>query len=647
MTAVVLETNFFLIIIFTLIVMYWFATMSEVKMGSHKKAFQMVSLFIMLACVCRIGCVYMDYSFEINHEKQEALAFVHMAYLSFLMVAYSVYGFLCLCFLNYNVRMKRRVLVVYFAPCAIAVLMVMISGLTGWVFYIDPLMGYRHGSLHFIISIIPVIYCIPGMLQLIYMRKYLPQNLVYATIATSIGFVFGIGVYLLTGSKPIMLGTIVLIVLLQLFSVLFYDSFWDEASKTLNAMAFQFFVKKCMDRKKQIEVIIVQMAGFSYFCNTKEKDLIEEVCKSIVSDLKSISKLNTIYYLDNGAFAVAIDDTQLQKNRMTMMKEIREYCYQVRGESVKKIVSEFDIYDILMPEDTDNPKAILTYINRNQGMGEQREEKVRFLKGNQIHLDQALREESVIGAIAGAVQERKFQVYYQPIYSVKEKKFVSAEALVRLQDDKLGFIPPDEFIPLAEERGMINEIGMQVLEQVCQTMAKGLLQNNGVSYLEVNLSVCQFMDDSFERQIANCLEKYQLSRSRINFEITETATPFEQKKMQKMLLHMAEQGFHFSLDDYGTGYSNLEAVMEYPLDLIKMDKSIIWSAFEDEKAMGTMKSLIDMFHRLGFFIVAEGIETKKMVDVLSELGVDYLQGFYYSKPLPLTEYLEFLIKNNG
>ena len=110
---------------------------------------------------------------------------------------------------------------------------------------------------------------------------------------------------------------------------------------------------------------------------------------------------------------------------------------------------------------------------------------------------------------------------------------------------------------------------------------------------------------------------------------------------------MAEQGFHFSLDDYGTGYSNLEAVMEYPLDLIKMDKSIIWSAFEDEKAMGTMKSLIDMFHRLGFFIVAEGIETKKMVDVLSELGVDYLQGFYYSKPLPLTEYLEFLIKNNG
>ena len=86
-------------------------------------------------------------------------------------------------------------------------------------------------------------------------------------------------------------------------SVLFYDSFWDEASNTLNAMAFQFFVKKCLDRKKQIEVIIVQMAGFSYFCNTKEKDLIEEVCKSIVSDLKSISKLNTIYYLDNGALS--------------------------------------------------------------------------------------------------------------------------------------------------------------------------------------------------------------------------------------------------------------------------------------------------------------------------------------------------------
>lgn len=152
------------------------------------------------------------------------------------------------------------------------------------------------------------------------------------------------------------------------------------------------------------------------------------------------------------------------------------------------------------------------------------------------------------------------------------------------------------------------------------------------------------MDDLLCYKLQGIMEKYEIPKSALNLEITETATMYEEVKLRRQMKHMSERGFLFSLDDYGTGYSNMESVIEYPLTLVKLDKSIVWSAVENEKTFITMGSLIHMFHNLGMKIVAEGVENTEQHKMLEELKCDYIQGYYYSRPLPKDEFLKY-IKN--
>lgn len=645
MDRVVMDTNFILLIIFLMSAIYWFATISDVNMGQHKRAFGVGVLMVLCACICRIACIYVDY--RASSMSVDTIAITHMFYLSSLMLAYGSYGYLNLCFLNYNFRWKKEVVYIYFTPCAISILLMIISRYTGLVYYVSREDGYAHGPLHFVISLIPIIYVTPGLVELILKRKYLPRNLIHCTIATIAGFAVGMFFYVISSSKSLLFAFIALIILVQLFAVLFYDSFWDEETSTMNQKAFDVYVRRYLDKNKKMELVLIQIVGFHYFRTSRDTELMLRVRMGIAEDLKNMIKVNTIYYLGNGSYVVAIDEDEKKIDRQAFLKEVFEYCNQSSNPYLLQLSPDIDISYIRLPEDCTDPDAIYAYVNRERGVIEIREEKVRLLQGDSLCLEQAFRAEKVEQAVARAVQNHSFQVYYQPLFSTMENRCLSAEALVRLIDEELGFIPPDEFIPLAEKTGMIMDVGMQVFEEVCRFIHEENLKDLGIAYIEINISIGQFLDDSFAHKLAGCMEKYQVSFDQINLEITETATPFEENRMRAQLKKMAEMGFSFSLDDYGTGYSNIEAVTEYPLELIKLDKSIVWSAFENEHAMVTMKSLIHMFHRLGFGIVAEGVETEEMVKTLSVLHCDYLQGYFFSKPIPEADFITFLRKSSS
>ena len=153
-----------------------------------------------------------------------------------------------------------------------------------------------------------------------------------------------------------------------------------------------------------------------------------------------------------------------------------------------------------------------------------------------------------------AIKERKFKVYYQPIYSVEEKCFRSAEALVRLFDDKYGFIPPDLFIPAAEKSGAILAIGQIVLDQVCEFIGSEEYRKLGLHYIEVNLSVVQCMEEGLVRDVMDTFDRFHISSRDVNLEITETAVSDEQQVMDKNINDLFNEGVCFSLDDFGTGY---------------------------------------------------------------------------------------------
>lgn len=260
---------------------------------------------------------------------------------------------------------------------------------------------------------------------------------------------------------------------------------------------------------------------------------------------------------------------------------------------------------------------------------------------NQMYEEQLLEQ-----MISDAITEDRIVVFYQPIYSVEEKRFVSAEALVRIIDAEGNIIPPGAFINTAEQNGMILKIGEMVFKKVCQFITSKYPENYGLKYIEVNLSTIQasyeFLADSF----IEIMEWYNVDPSMINLEITESGSIYEKKLLLDNMNKLIEYGVNFSLDDFGTGNSNLNYVVDMPVELVKFDRDMIVSYFENGKAKYVMEAAMHMIHGLKLKIVSEGIETKEMLEAMEDLGISYIQGYYFSKPIPEDDFISFINDRN-
>jgi EAL domain-containing protein (putative c-di-GMP-specific phosphodiesterase class I) len=249
-------------------------------------------------------------------------------------------------------------------------------------------------------------------------------------------------------------------------------------------------------------------------------------------------------------------------------------------------------------------------------------------------------------SIDEAIENNSFTVVYQPIFNIEKERFESAEALVRLRTDGLGYIGPGEFIPLAERKGKIADVGNAVLQQVLEFLKSGRAFELGIHYIEVNVSVLQLMEPFFAKNLINSLNDASLPTSCINLEITESEHMVTNETVRHNLSQLTNAGIVFSLDDYGTGFSSSDYLFRLPFSMVKVDKSILWRAMEDEQARIVFENICVMFRRLKREIVVEGVETPEMVDFVKRNHCDYIQGYYYSRPIVEEKFLEFLRQHN-
>lgn len=247
--------------------------------------------------------------------------------------------------------------------------------------------------------------------------------------------------------------------------------------------------------------------------------------------------------------------------------------------------------------------------------------------------------------IKRALAEDRVEVFLQPIYSTHTDSFVSAEALVRIRKKNGELIPPDLFIPAAEMTGSIVELGERVFEKTCRFIAEKKIWEQGVQYIEVNLSVLQCEQEQLSDSLSNIMEKYDVKPSWINLEITETATLSAKKKLLTNMERLLEKGCSFSLDDFGKGESNLMYIVEMPVSILKLDYDMTKAFFKIPKAKNVLQSVVSMAHNMGLMVVAEGIETEEELNAMREQGIDYIQGYYFSKPLPMNEFYDLILKS--
>lgn len=244
--------------------------------------------------------------------------------------------------------------------------------------------------------------------------------------------------------------------------------------------------------------------------------------------------------------------------------------------------------------------------------------------------------------LSDAMDANRVEVFYQPIYSVKEQRIVSAEALVRIRDEEGHIVYPSEFIDVAEKNNMILKLGRMVFEQICIFIKNHDMDELGLHCIDVNLSVIQCSYQSLAQEFIEIMEKYQVNPKYINLEITETASVNAKQRLLENMKRLMDYGVIFSLDDFGTGQSNLDYMLDMPVNIIKFDRELINAYFESSKAKYILEAVLQMIQGMNLQTISEGIETKEQLDMMEKLGVDYIQGYYFSKPFCEKDFLEYI-----
>ncbi len=426
---------------------------------------------------------------------------------------------------------------------------------------------------------------------------------------------------------------------------------YQQNSGTVTDMATGLFNRKFLGEyienkyaygSKNFGVIVIALDDFKFINKTYGVKSGDHMLYQVGQFLERYKKNTTIFRFGSDQFCVLFDNKADELT--TFSEDIHErFKHPWYDENQMPIMMSASICCINCPEDAENYRELIEVIDYSMSVSKKtRKGLITFAKG--VNLDKIKKDKAIERAVKIAMAKDELMVYYQPIFSVSKGVYNSAEALVRLNDAELGWISPEEFIPISEKNGLIVEMGDIILEKVCRFIRDFKLSNTSVEYIEVNISPVQLTYPDFADRVKAIIEKYGVSPSQINMEITETATLNSASIVYKNINALTEYGIAFSLDDFGSGNANISYINTMPFKIIKIDKNLIWDAFKNDTAGITLEYTINMLNALKLNIVAEGVETEEMTNRLADYGCHYMQGWFYSKAIPANDFMDVIRK---
>jgi diguanylate cyclase (GGDEF)-like protein/PAS domain S-box-containing protein len=246
-----------------------------------------------------------------------------------------------------------------------------------------------------------------------------------------------------------------------------------------------------------------------------------------------------------------------------------------------------------------------------------------------------------------AVAKNELRLHYQPVVDVTTGQLIGAEALLRWESPQLGFLPPNDFISLAEENGLINQYGEWAIREVCRQYQVWQQQGMGDLTIAVNMSSLQFNQPNFIPMIAEVIQEYEVNPAFLTFELTESMIMADTENMLKKLNDLKSLGVKLALDDFGTGYSSLRYLNRFPLDSLKIDRSFVQELPVSADAVAIVSAILALAKALNLSTIAEGVETSQQNTFLQNTTCDAVQGFYFSKPMPVEEFQNYWLQQNN
>ncbi|MBI5416224.1 MAG: EAL domain-containing protein, partial [Candidatus Omnitrophica bacterium] len=399
-------------------------------------------------------------------------------------------------------------------------------------------------------------------------------------------------------------------------------------------------------RKKQmVAVMYIDLDRFKMVNDTLGHPvgdkLLVEAARRLTS---SVRESDTVARLGGDEFLIILQDFQGESQRqiVALAQEILGLFSNPFTCEGKEAFVTASIGITIYPDDGDDATVLLR--NADAAMykakGEERNAFRFFTPGmNQ----EAIERMEMEYHLRHALEKKEFSLHDQPLVEAKSKKIIGAEALLRWNNPRLGSVPPDRFIPVAEDTGIIIPITDWILEEACRE-AKGWQEAGEAPSLRiaVNISSRHFVAGDLVRAVSGALKENKLSPEALELEITERLLIENPGKALSVLYELSRIGVRLSLDDFGTGYSALSYLKEFPFQTLKIDRAFIRGITIEKKDVALVRAMIAMSHGMGLKVVGEGVETEPQLELLRSLGCDWIQGYYISKPVPSEQFRRFL-----
>ncbi|MCR5153817.1 MAG: EAL domain-containing protein [Lachnospiraceae bacterium] len=509
---------------------------------------------------------------------------------------------------------------------------IFLSPVTHWVAYFNENLEYTHGPVFMSFQIIPYIFFALEIFIFIKARKNFNSYQILASTLVVLGMALAVLVSILR--PEILIGQLVMAIIMFYVYITYenptYYSFAD--TQCLNYKALNEYLNRTKYLEKKFSALVFKIDNYAHM-RSYLNDYNLELAVAKVADIVYRRYGAKAYNIANDRFVIVCDETMMDfvKEDLKDLLEIPLFTASFRF----KVSLSFKKINVHLK---DVPDMMSVLLRTEEDISEDNYDEVVDKIINSI-----IRKERILNAVRNAIKANAFEVFYQPIINLSTGKYESAEALIRLKDPEIGFINPEEMIVLAEKNGLINEVGNQVFAKVCKFIHDGL--PGGIKYIEVNLSPMQCLSPEMSLRFMQIMKENDVNPSQINLEITETAETIGSDVVKNNINELNEKGVEFSIDDYGSGFASAEYLIKFPISIVKIDKTILWQAMKDEVAMTVFVHTIKLLKDLKKHIVVEGAEDEKMVGLLKENECDFCQGYYYSKPLPPKEFMEFLSKN--
>lgn len=505
---------------------------------------------------------------------------------------------------------------------------------------------YQRGPLLYVLYVVAFYYLIFSLVLLIKNRKLLPRGKYIILLVFLPVNVLSILIQLVFYDIRIELFATAIWTIAMAIEVQRPEEMVDYVVGTGSYNAFLTDTKRNFLAKNPSSVLFIKFTNHHMLRSSIGLSLYSMLLRRMADKIYQMSKImgvnGNVYYLDQGAFAISVD-FEKHDALLDMGRILTAYMQEPINLKQLEVMLNAKVCLVDVPNDISNQESFLNFAST---FHHKLPDTQRVISLSTVSDSKDFKMRNDMDAIINrGIKNKSFQMYYQPIYSIKQQKFVSAEALIRLEDEKYGFVSPALFIPAAEESGAIHQIGDFVLEDVCRFIGSSDFETLGLEYIEVNLSVAQCIEANLFEKIDSLMKKYGVKPSQINLEITETGVNYDPETTDRNINLLRQNGISFSLDDYGTGYSSIRRVVTLPLDIVKLDKSLV-DEMDSPMMWTVIRNTVSMLQRMHKKILVEGVEDKRSLDRFAEIGCDYIQGYFFSKPLTENKFLEFVVYNN-